>query len=109
MAQKPPKSSDLLDVYEYDEKQKGRSRANVALDLSRDEAREFGIAEDEEDIGEMERIRQKLRLGDDIEIDSEDDEDIDSDNAFDKSDEERFAEYNLSVGADYPRALCSDR
>jgi hypothetical protein len=97
MAQKPPKVSDQLDVYEYDDKQrKGKSRAAVTLDLSKEEAREFAM-EGEEDLDDLERLRQKLRMGEDLEIDSEDDEDIDSDDAFGESDEERFAGHGLKV------------
>jgi U3 small nucleolar RNA-associated protein 14 len=97
MAQKPPKVSDHLDVYEYDDKQrKGRSRAAVTLDLSKEEAREFAM-EGDEDLDDLERLRQKLRMGEDLEIDSEDDEDIDSDDAFGASDEERFAGHSLKV------------
>lgn len=102
MAQKPPKMSNKLDVYEYDDKQrKGKSRAAVTLDLSKEEAREFAIG-DEEEVDDLERMRQKIRMGDDVEINSEDDEDIDSDDAFGTSDEERFADYNLKVCIKYP-------
>jgi U3 small nucleolar RNA-associated protein 14 len=98
IAQKPPKASNLLDVYEFDDKQrKGRTRADVTLDLSREEAREYGV-EEQSDEDDLERMRQKLKIGEDGVVNSEDDEDIDSDDAFDQSDEERFREHNFQVG-----------
>jgi U3 small nucleolar RNA-associated protein 14 len=97
IAQKPPKATNLLDVYEFDDKQrKGRNRADATLDLSREEAREYGVEEQSED--DLERMRQKLKIGENGVVNSEDDEDIDSDDAFDQSDEERFGEHNFQVG-----------
>jgi U3 small nucleolar RNA-associated protein 14 len=77
------------------------------LDLSKEEAREFAM-EGEEDLNDLERLRQKLRMGEDLEIDSEDDEDIDSDDAFGASDEERFAGHSLKVCAPKRWAAPSD-
>jgi U3 small nucleolar RNA-associated protein 14 len=89
---------NVSDVYEY---QSGKTRrSKVALDLSRDEAGEFlGHDSDNED-ADRENARPKARLvgenGEDEKLDSEDDEEIDSDNAFEESDEERFAGFNFS-------------
>jgi len=97
IAQKPPKASNLLDVYEFDDKQrKGRVRADVTLDLSREEAREYGV-EEQSDGDDMEKMRQKLKIGEEGVVNSEDDEDIDSDDAFDQSDEERYGEHIFEV------------
>ncbi|PVF96712.1 Utp14-domain-containing protein [Serendipita vermifera] len=100
MARKPQmKNSTGMDVYEYNEKEgrKGKSRANITLDLSKEEAREYGVWDDEEnEPDDLEKMRLKLKMGDEENvIDSDDDEDIDSDAAFGESDEERFANYNL--------------
>ena len=105
MAHKPPKASNPLDVYEFDDKQQqGRTRANVTLDLSREEAREHG-ADEQSGEDDAERIRQKLRIGEDGVVNSEDDEDIDSDDAFGQSDEERFGEHKFKVsGSTFLRA-----
>lgn len=77
------------DVYEYASEKNRRS--NVALDLDRDEAAEFGGG-----MGDEEREELRARLigehdGDDGALDSGDDEEIDSDAAFEESDEDRFA------------------
>ncbi|CAG8602509.1 3644_t:CDS:2 [Acaulospora colombiana] len=102
MARKPQvKKSTGMDVYEYNEREgrKGKSRANITLDLSKEEAREYGMRDDEEnEPDDLEKMRLKLKMGDEEDvIDSDDDEDIDSDAAFGESDEERFANYNLKV------------
>lgn len=90
----------LSDVYEYAPDSRTR-RSKVALDIGRDEAAEIGLRpggwSDSDDGGSNgEDMKTKARLieeGDTIE--SGDDEDIDSDAAFDDSDEERFAEFNF--------------
>jgi hypothetical protein len=110
MARKPQmKNSSNMDVYEYNEKEgrKGKSRANITLDLSKEEAREYGIRDDEEnELDDIEKMRLKLKMGDEENIiDSDDDEDIDSDAAFGESDEERFASYNLKVCISRPQFI----
>lgn len=87
----------LSDVYEYAPDPKIR-RSKVALDIGRDEAAEFGVSRGgDEEANDGEDIRTKARLiGEGDEIDSEDDEDIDSDAAFEESDEERFAGFGFS-------------
>ncbi|KAF9265920.1 Utp14-domain-containing protein [Marasmius fiardii PR-910] len=74
------------DIYEYAPEKARRSK--IALDLDRDEEAGFGNGDDED----MEGSRMKPRLleeGD--KVDTDDDEEIDSDAAFEESDEERFA------------------
>ncbi|KAG6919847.1 hypothetical protein DXG01_015552 [Tephrocybe rancida] len=78
------------DVYEYAPEPTRRSK--VALDLDREEAAEYGVGLDGDNEA-REELRARLigENGDDEMIDSEDDEEIDSDAAFEESDEERFA------------------
>ncbi|KAG6840084.1 hypothetical protein C0991_009061 [Blastosporella zonata] len=78
------------DVYEYAPEATRRSK--VALDLDHDEAAEYGVGLDGDNEA-REELRARLigENGDDEMIDSEDDEEIDSDAAFEESDEERFA------------------
>ncbi|KAG8789118.1 hypothetical protein FRC15_011686 [Serendipita sp. 397] len=84
-----------LDVYEYDEKdRKGRIREGVTLDLTKEEAQEYG-PDDESEQDEFQKMRERIKMDGDGAINSEDDEDIDSDDAFDASDEERFVSFNF--------------
>lgn len=95
MAKRPAKASSGMDVYEYNEKdRKGRFRADVALELTKEEVKEYGVDE-ESDQDDLQKMRDRLKFGDEVPINSEDDEEIDSDDAFDESDEERFGAYNL--------------
>ncbi|TFK39375.1 Utp14 protein-domain-containing protein [Crucibulum laeve] len=83
--------SNSTDVYEYMPEKSRRSK--VGLDLDRDEAAEFGVGLDGANEEEREALRARL-IGeneDEEMIGSEDDEDIDSDAAFEESDEERYA------------------
>ncbi|KAF7971020.1 hypothetical protein HWV62_22209 [Athelia sp. TMB] len=89
------------DVYEYTPDPKTR-RSKVALDIGRDEAAEFGMghgggSDDAE--SDEEDVRMKPRLigetGEGEMIDSADDEELDSDAAFEESDEERFAGFSF--------------
>ncbi|KAG6856329.1 hypothetical protein H0H87_005530 [Tephrocybe sp. NHM501043] len=78
------------DVYEYAPEAARRSK--IALDLDRDEAAEYGVGLDgDNEAGEELRARLIGENGEDEMIDSDDDEEIDSDAAFEESDEERFA------------------
>ncbi|KAI5118044.1 hypothetical protein M0805_005893 [Coniferiporia weirii] len=95
------KAAADADVYDY---QPGKSkRANVALMLDEDETRGAGYSDDEEE-GDEEggRAGRKPRLigegEEDERIGSDEDEEIDSDGAFEESDEERFAEFNFKKG-----------
>ncbi|KAJ3500661.1 hypothetical protein NLJ89_g9697 [Agrocybe chaxingu] len=85
------KSASASDLYEHIQEKSRRSR--VGLDLDREEALEYGVGLDGANEEEREELKARL-IGehiDDEEIASEDDEEIDSDAAFEESDEERFA------------------
>ncbi|KAF8273841.1 Utp14 protein-domain-containing protein [Lactarius quietus] len=81
------------DVYEY-QSQKVR-RANVPLSLDKEEANEHGLGSDGDLVA---NIRNPRLIGESVEneeIPSEDDEELDSDAAFEESDEERFAGFSF--------------
>lgn len=87
-----------MDVYDFDDNVNGkRKRAHVSTDLTKEEKRELGGDHDELEPDEIERVRRQLQSGEDGIILSEDDEDIDSDEAFDASDEETFGAFKLKV------------
>ncbi|KAF8167250.1 Utp14 protein-domain-containing protein [Crassisporium funariophilum] len=85
------KSTPTTDLYEHI--QESTRRSKIGLDLDRDEAKEFGTGLDGANEEEREDLRARLigENADDEEIASEDDEEIDSDAAFEESDEDRFA------------------
>ncbi|KIM82209.1 hypothetical protein PILCRDRAFT_820590 [Piloderma croceum F 1598] len=90
----------LSDVYEYAPDSKTR-RSKVTLEISRNEAAEIGLGrgggESDDEGMDGEDMRTKARLiGEGDVIDSGDDEDIDSDAAFEESDEERFAGFGFN-------------
>jgi hypothetical protein len=90
----------LSDVYEYAPDSKTR-RSKVTLEIGRDEAAEIGLGrgggESDDEAMDGEDMRMKARLiGEGDVIDSEDDEDIDSDAAFEESDEERFGGFSFN-------------
>ena len=93
----------LSDVYEY--QQEKVRRAKIKPLLEKDETMGMGAAgSEDEDEGEEgttgRRRNMKPRLvgenDDDMGIAEEDDEEIDSDEAFEESDEERFAGFSFS-------------
>ncbi|CAE7149155.1 unnamed protein product [Rhizoctonia solani] len=92
------KSSDALDVYEYSTGKVRRS--GVGLTLDREEEAGFGRDSDEEG-NTLDDAKEKLRLrianaDEDGVVGSDEDEEIDSDAAFeDESDEERFANFKF--------------
>jgi U3 small nucleolar RNA-associated protein 14 len=90
-ARKAKANVSPADVYEHiPEKTK---RSNIRPDLDREEAWEFGENLEEASEGQRQELRARL-IGenvDDEELASGDDEEIDSDGAFEESDEERFA------------------
>lgn len=97
------KTLGLTDVYEYAPDPKTR-RSKVALEISRDEASEFGLdrrggSDDEDGQSDGDDMQMKPRLigetGEGEMIDSADDEDIDSDAAFEESDDERYAGFSF--------------
>jgi len=94
------KAKTLSDVYEYAPDSRTR-RLKVTLEIGRDEAAEIGLgrggvkSDDERMDGEDMRTKARL-IGEGDMIDSGDDEDIDSDTAFEESDEERFAGFSFN-------------
>lgn len=86
-----PKAGLASDVYEY--APEISRRAKVTLDLDREEAAEYGVGMDGDNDEDREEMRARLigENGDNEMIDSGDDEEIDSDAAFEESDEDRFA------------------
>lgn len=94
-SRKAKNHASVDDVYEYEP---GKSRrSNVRLELDKDESKEFGIASDGEIGDNVDREALRARLIGEAEEDdviaSGDDEEIDSDGAFEESDEERFGEF----------------
>lgn len=93
------------DVYDY--RQDKVRRANVRLQLDKDEETGFGAGSDEDEdedaegggSGGKKRPRLIGEIDDDERIASEDDEEIDSDAAFEESDEERFAGFDFGKRA----------
>ncbi|KAF9503812.1 hypothetical protein BS47DRAFT_1402036 [Hydnum rufescens UP504] len=96
---KRPPTNDP-DVYEYSATRD--RRANITLDIDKDELRGLGQDTLDGDAANkaMEMLRQKITadMGEDMGVvDSEDDEDIDSDAAFEgESDEERFGAFKFA-------------
>ncbi|KAG9124690.1 hypothetical protein FRC07_010612 [Ceratobasidium sp. 392] len=90
-------SGNALDVYEYTASRV--RRAGIPLALDREE--ETGPSKDEDENDELDEVKQKLRrhIADGDEegvVLSDDDEEIESDDAFeDESDEERFANFKF--------------
>ena len=88
------RDSTRSDVYEY-QSHKVR-RAHISLSLDNDEAREHGVASDDDD--PVSNTRKPRLIGESVEdedVPSEDDEELDSDAAFEESDEERFAGFSF--------------
>ncbi|KAH9082258.1 Utp14-domain-containing protein [Lactarius deliciosus] len=88
----------FVHVYEY-QSQKVR-RANVPLSLDKEEANEHGFDSDGDLAANIRRPRLIGESVEDEEIPSEDDEELDSDAAFEDSDEERFAGFSFPKEAD---------
>ncbi|KAF8645236.1 hypothetical protein AX16_008063 [Volvariella volvacea WC 439] len=91
-AQGPTQKGSMADdVYEYAPEDVRRSK--IRLDLDKDEATDWGVGPDGEIQGDRDKLRARL-IGENDEnerIDSEDDEEIDSDAAFEESDDEEYA------------------
>ncbi|KII93102.1 hypothetical protein PLICRDRAFT_87528 [Plicaturopsis crispa FD-325 SS-3] len=89
------------DVYEYRTQKIKRGRTHVALELGKDEAAEFGMGaggaddEDEDGAGPL-RARLIGENAEDEKIGSDEDDEIDSDDAFEESDEETYAGFSFS-------------
>lgn len=87
------------DVYEYQTENSKHLRTNVDSKLSHEEAVEYGAVGDSDDDEEgLQAGRARLigEHGEDERLDSEDDEELDSDGAFDDSDDEKFAGFNFT-------------
>src|SRR5258707_4502011 len=87
------RNSTQSDVYEY-QSHKVR-RAHISLSLDKNEAHEHGAASDDEIDS---NVRKPRLIGENVEdedIPSEDDEELESDAAFEESDEERFAGFSF--------------
>ena len=83
----------MQDVYDY---QPGRNRrGGISLQFDEDEIRGSRFDDDEEDEQSGRRPRLIGEGEEDERIGSDEDEDIDSDAAFDESDEEEFAGSNV--------------
>jgi U3 small nucleolar RNA-associated protein 14 len=93
------RNSTQSDVYEY-QPHKVR-RAHISLSLDKDEAHEHGAASDDDADSNMRKPRLIGENVEDEDIPSEDDEELDSDAAFEESDEDRFA------GFSFPKVRCS--
>ena len=86
---------NVADVYDY-QPEKVR-RGNVSLTLDKEEAEGFGHEGSDEDDIDHAALRARL-IGenvDDEKIDPEDDEELDSDEAFEESDEEKYAGFSF--------------
>jgi U3 small nucleolar RNA-associated protein 14 len=81
------------DVYEY-QSHKVR-RAHIPLSLDKDETREHGAASDDDSATDMRKPRLIGESVEDEDVPSEDDEELDSDAAFEDADEERFAGFSF--------------
>ncbi|KAI0050580.1 Utp14-domain-containing protein [Auriscalpium vulgare] len=86
--------SSGFDVYEH-QQQKVR-RGNVKLTLDKEEAAEFGEESDDEVQRNALRARLIGETVDNEQIDPDDDEELDSDEAFEESDNERFAGFSFA-------------
>lgn len=88
--------ADASDVYEY-QPEKVR-RAKVKLLLEKDELQDGGKDDSDAEGSVSRRARPRLvgEVDEDDRIGSDEDEEIDSDAAFDESDEEQFAGLNFS-------------
>ncbi|KAF8911605.1 Utp14 protein-domain-containing protein [Gymnopilus junonius] len=105
-ARKAKSASSTLDLYEHVQEKSKRDRSKVGLEIDRDEAFDYAVALDGVNEEERENLRARLigEFEDDEEIPSEDDEELDSDAAFDESDEERFGVYFAVKVRNTPKA-----
>ncbi|KAI0005548.1 Utp14 protein-domain-containing protein [Russula compacta] len=87
------RNSALSDVYEY-QSHKVR-RAHIPLSLDKEEAREYGADSDSDTTPDIRKPRLIGESVEDEDVPSEDDEELDSDAAFEESDEDRFAGFSF--------------
>lgn len=94
-AAKAKSAGGLEDVYEYQQERVRRSK--VKLQLERDEEMGGNRSDDDDDMEGKSELKPRL-VGehDDDVIGEEEDEEIDSDAAFEESDEERFAGFSFA-------------
>ncbi|VDC05781.1 unnamed protein product [Peniophora sp. CBMAI 1063] len=96
------KAGALSDVYEHQQQRVRRDK--VRLDLDRDEEADRGFAGSDDEGFDRDALRARL-IGENVDdemIDSEDDEELDSDAAFESGDEEQYA--GFSFGKKKPQA-----
>lgn len=84
------------DVYDYEPEKMRRGNVKMMLDDDEMQGAGLGSGEDEESSGEGPSRGEPRLIDDEGELGSEDDEEIDSDDAFGESDEDRFAGYSFS-------------
>ena len=87
------RNSAQPDVYEY-QSHKVR-RAHISLSLDKDEVHEHGVTSDDDTDSNVRKPRLIGESVEDEDILPEDDEELDSDAAFEESDEERFAGFSF--------------
>ena len=87
------RNSTQPDVYEY-QSHKVR-RAHISLSLDKDEVHEHGVTSDDDTDSNVRKPRLIGESVEDEDILPEDDEELDSDAAFEESDEERFAGFSF--------------
>lgn len=98
------KGGALSDVYEHQQQRVRRDK--VKLDLDREEEADRGFAGSDDDGFDRDALRARL-IGENVDdemIDSEDDEELDSDAAFESGDEEQYAGFSFGkkvCGASY--------
>ncbi|KAI0323017.1 Utp14 protein-domain-containing protein [Amylostereum chailletii] len=93
-SRKAKDTEDISEVYEFQQQRVRRDK--VTLTLDREEAAEFGVGSDDEIDRDALRARLIGENVDDEQIDEDDDEELDSDAAFEESDEERFAGFSFA-------------
>ena len=89
------KAGALSDVYEHQQQRVRRDK--VKLDLDRDEEADRGFAGSDDEGFDRDALRARL-IGENVDnemIDSEDDEELDSDAAFESGDEEQYAGFSF--------------
>ncbi|KAJ8688848.1 hypothetical protein PTI98_013593 [Pleurotus ostreatus] len=96
LKRKARKSQAPSEVYEYEPSKTRRAKVDSGFD--RDELKSFGgaVSDGESDAGEPSRARLIGENEDNEAIGSDDDEEIDSDAAFEESDEDRFAGFKFA-------------
>jgi U3 small nucleolar RNA-associated protein 14 len=96
---KKAKGPALDDVYEFQQQKERRGRTAVDTRLGREEAAEFGFGRGDDNAEDADRRELRARLigenDENEELGSDEDEEIDSDAAFEEEDEDRYAGFNF--------------